>query len=348
VNTREDPSTRPIFVVGAVRSGTTLLRYMLCSHPDIYITPESNFMPRFFGSRPTAPLSDARAARICARMAEYKPFWRDWHGPRPSWADLAPAATDRTPQSLISSLYGAYARQYGKARWGDKSPGYVAHLELLSTIFPRSQIVHVIRDARDSVISSLENYRGRRFFYMDPYYAARTWREQVRDGIEYGRTLPQDRYHEVRYEEFTASPEPVLRRLCEFLGEEYSPEMAAPFAESRRHYHSQGIHRNVRKPVTTVSVGRWRHDLAPADQRLVQPIVADLLQELGYPADDVGERSRSERARAASLHSKYVVVDRSRRVLRALGVANPARLLHPLARRSHSPARPSAVAKVRA
>jgi Sulfotransferase family len=348
VSTRDDASNRPIFVVGAVRSGTTLLRYMLCSHPDIYLTPESNFIPRFFGSRPTAPLNDARARRICEGIAAYKPPWRDWQGPRPGWDDLSLTATARTPRALLSSLYGAYARQYGAARWGDKSPGYVAHLELISTIFPESQIVHVIRDARDAVTSSLENYRGRRFFYMDPYYAATTWSEQVRDGIEFGRALPRDRYHELRYEDLTASPEPVLRRLCEFLGEEYSSEMASPYVESRRHYHSQGIHRNVREPVTTVSVGRWHHDLAPADQRLVQPIVAGLLHELGYRADDVGAPSRRERVRAASLHSKYVVVDRSRRVLRSLGVSNPARLLHLLARRSRAPLASPPASKVHA
>jgi Sulfotransferase family len=338
-----DDAGRPIFVVGAVRSGTTLVRYMLCSHPALYVTPESNFIPRFFGSRPTVPVTPARAARVFAGIAEYKPFWRDWHGRRPSWHEFTRAGSPPTPESLLTGLYGAYARQYGAVRWGDKTPGYVAHLELISTIFPRSQIVHVIRDARDAVTSSLESYRGRRFFYMDPYYAARTWNEQLRDGIEYGRALPPDRYHELRYEDLTVAPEPVLRDLCEFLHEDYYPSMASPSTEARRHHHSEGIHQSVRKPVTTASVGRWRRDLVPEDQRLVQAVVGSRLRELGYQVDDLEEPPFSERARAASLHTKYIVTDRVRRALGTFGLSNPTRVLKPLARSSVAVGPPAGV-----
>jgi Sulfotransferase family len=344
--TTVDESTRPIFVVGAVRSGTTLVRYMLCSHPRIYLTPESNFIPRFFGSRPTGELSAATADRIFAGIAEYKPFWRDWEGAPPDWRDVVKPNTTLTAGSLLSGLYGAYAQQYGAPRWGDKTPGYVAHLELLSRIFPRCQFIHVMRDARDAVTSQLETYRGRRFFYMDPYYAARTWNEQLRAGMRFGRSLPRGRYHEVRYEDVTSTPEPVLRQLCAFLDEDYDANMASPYLEARRHHHSQGIHRSVRKPVSTGSVGRWRRDLAAEDQRVVQPLVSALLRELGYPVEDVGRPAPSERLRAASLHTKYVVVDTARRTLASAGVGNPTRLLRPMAKRSPGAAAPAGEAKV--
>ena len=54
----------PIFIVGVHRSGTTLLRYMLSSSPAIYIPPESDFIPRFFGRRPDETLGQARVASI--------------------------------------------------------------------------------------------------------------------------------------------------------------------------------------------------------------------------------------------------------------------------------------------
>jgi hypothetical protein len=317
-----------------VRSGTTLVRYILCSHPRIYLTPESNFIPRFFEARPTARMTEERADRVFAGIGEYKPFWRDWDGPRPDWRDLTRHDPKPTPASLLSGLYGAYAQRYGAARWGDKTPGYVAHLELISAIFPTCQFVHVMRDARDSVASQLETYRGRRFFYMDPYYAARTWNDQLRAGMRFGRSLRPGRYHEIRYEDLTSTPEPVLRELCVFLDEDYDPNMASPYLVARQHHHSHGIHHRVRTPVSTASVGRWKRDLAREDQRVVQGVASDLLVELGYRLEDLGRPSPSERLRTASLHTKYVVVDRTRRTLAAAGVGNPTRLLRPLAKRS--------------
>src|SRR5918999_2173083 len=72
VTAPERAADRPIFVVGVPRSGTTLLRYMLCSHPRIYIPPESNFIPRFFRGRPSEEMSRAETRRILERIAAYR------------------------------------------------------------------------------------------------------------------------------------------------------------------------------------------------------------------------------------------------------------------------------------
>ena len=318
---------RPIFVVGAPRSGTTLLRYMLCSHPRIYLPPESNFIPRFFRHSPTSALSREQTLRIVEQIGEYRPFWRDWRGEPLDPGALADELPQLTPASLIDAIYSRYARQYGAVRWGDKSPIYASYVDFLANMFPTSQIIHIIRDARDVTASSLDAYRGRRFFYMDPYYAARTWRERVRRGIAAGRSLPPGRYHQIRYEDLVADPERLLREVCEFLGERYHPEMATPQTEARRHHHSEGIHRRVRGRVTTASSGRWRRDLSTENQRLVQRVAGDLLPELGYQVEDQGRRSVAEVLRVAGLVVKYEVLTAGRWLLRATGLFHPTRLL---------------------
>jgi hypothetical protein len=241
-----------------------------------------------------------------------------------------------TPASLIDAVYGRYARQYGASRWGDKSTIYPSWIELFVQIFPTCQIVHVIRDARDVVVSSIDAYRGPRFFYMDAYYASRMWRERLERGLDAGRRLPPDRYHEIRYEELTADPEGRLRELCGFLGEEFDPAMLSPSKEALKHYHSFGIHRRVTTEVTTARSGRWRKDLSPADQRLVQRVAGGLLAELGYPLEDLGVSRPAERLRAVGLRAKFGIADAIRRVLRAVGVFNPARLMLVLPRRRHA------------
>ncbi len=61
------PANRPIFVVGTPRSGTTLLRYMLCAHPCIYIPPESNCIPRFFRRRPATVFHPQQPSVSCSK-----------------------------------------------------------------------------------------------------------------------------------------------------------------------------------------------------------------------------------------------------------------------------------------
>jgi hypothetical protein len=323
----------PIFVIGVARSGTTMLRYMLCGHPRIYIPPESNFIPRFFRKRPTEELTRDRALRILEQVRSYGTFWRDWREDPLDPRELVDGLDRLTPAALIDALYGRYARQYGAERWGDKSTIYPSWIELFVQMFPTCKIVHVIRDARDVTVSSLDAYRGPRFFYMDPYYASRMWRERLTAGLAVGRRLPPERYHEIRYEDLTADPEHRVRELCAFLDEEFHPAMLSPDKEALKHYHSFGIHQRVRGQVTTARSGRWRRDLSPADQRLVQRVAGGLLSELGYPVEDLGRAGGAERLRATGLRAKFALVDLARHVLRAVGIFNPARLLLGLPRR---------------
>ncbi len=328
---------RPIFVVGVARSGTTLLRYMLCSHPHIYIPPESNFIPGFSRRHPTEPMGREQARRVLERISRYGTFWRDWREEPLDADELLRSLPNLTPASLVDGVYSRYARQYGAVRWGDKSTIYAGYIDLFVKMFPTCQIVHTIRDPRDVTASSLDAYRGWRFFYMDPYYAARMWRERLGRGLEVGRRLGSERYYEIRYEDLTADPEGQLRELCAFLGEEFDPSMLSPQMEALKHYHKFGIHQRVRENVTTGRAGRWRRDLSPADQRLIQRVTRELLVELGYPLEDLGREGLLELLRGAALKGKFEVENLGRSSLRAIGVANPSRMLLSLPRRRPSP-----------
>jgi hypothetical protein len=204
-------------------------------------------------------------------------------------------------------------------------------------LFPTAQVIHAIRDGRDVTASSLDAYRGPRFFYTDPYYHARTWSDRVLCGRRAGRALPPDRYHEVRYEDLTADPQGRLRDLCRFLGESFHPSMASPSVEARRHHHSRGIHQLVRGPVTTARSGRWRADLLPQDQRLVQRVAAKALTDLGYPLFDLGHARPTEPVRQALFRGKYEVLSAGRQLLQASGISHPTWLIDFLPRRKKTP-----------
>lgn len=332
VSSLNEPSStalpeRPIFIVGAPRSGTTLLRYVLSSHPRIYIPPESNFIPRLLGHRPGRELTRKEAVRTVEIIRTYDTFFKDWRGDSLDPTAFVEDLSDLRPASVVHALFSDYAHQYGAPRWGDKSPIYTMHVEGIARAFPTSQFIHIIRDGRDVALSMQRTYRGPRFFYVDPYYAARSWKARVRRASSSGARLGPSRYFEIRYEDLTANPEALIRQMCDFLGEAYEPAMTTPNREAARHYHSKDIHAATREPLTTTRSGRWRRELSVMDQRLVQLVAGDQLGALGYEIASLGSMSSGERMRLAALWGKYMSIQAVRRVLQAVGVFHPTSVL---------------------
>ncbi len=315
-----DRSPRPIFVIGAPRSGTTLLRVMLSCHSRIYIPPESDFIPRLFRGRAQRPMTHRTAVRNIRIVLDNHRFFREWCDDPPDPEGFVAGLPDPMPRTFIDVLHASYAAQHGAVRWGDKSPIYTNHVDLLADIFPQAQFIHLIRDGRDAGLSSLAAYPDR--FYVDRYFVARSWRDRVRTAQRAGSALGPERYLEIRYEALTMDPETVLRVVCEFLCEAYEASMEEPQELGRQLLRPEGRHAPVREPVHPNS-GRWRSHMPPADRRLFQVIAGELLDELGYEVEDLGPLSSRERVRLAALATKFRVMEGGRRALQSLGVFSP-------------------------
>ncbi len=327
MNTESRFPARPIFLIGAPRSGTTMLRYMLCAHPRLYIPPESNFIPRLAHYGPDRPLSRPEALALVEKIIGYKVFFRDWQGERPDPAAFVDALSDRRLPALLDGLYRAYAARHGAERWGDKSPIYTSYVNQIAGLFPEAQFIHIVRDGRDVTLSMLKAYQGRRFFYVDLGYAALSWKQRVQRARAAGRRLGHERYLELRYEELTAEPEGQIRRVCDFLGEAYEAAMVDPGRVAEKSFHSRGIHAATRGKVTVNKTGRWAQEMTPGDQRIFHALAGDLLDELAYEAAPIGRLNWRERLRLVRLIGKYAAVETSRRTLQKIGVFHPASLL---------------------
>ncbi len=313
---------RPIFIVGAARSGTTLLRFMLCGHPRIYIPPQSDFIPRLFHSRPRDPMTRRQAIRAVSVIFSSRPFIKDWRAERPDAAAFVDSLPDLRPGTLLDTLYGQYARRHEAERWGDKTPTYTGYMDLIAEIFPTAQFIHIIRDGRDVALSTIQAYR-KDIFYVDMYFAARSWKERVQKALASATRLGPDRYYELRYEQLTANPEARLREICEFLGETFVPAMTEPQKLARERLSAKNVHAAVRHPPTTSSVGRFRREMSEADQRLVQAVAGDLLDELGYGTVHFNKMPLGERGRYVGLQTKYTILESGRRVLQTVGLVSP-------------------------
>jgi Sulfotransferase family len=285
---------RPFFIVGSPRSGTTLLRQMLDGHPRLAIPDESHFVvglaPRWWRRRRAVTVDDVLAHPRVAR----------WDVPPDELRAGAAVTDDAGFAEVVGAVFGAYASAHGKARWGDKTPGYVTHLPFLADLFPDSQFVHVLRDGREVAASLADWSWGPPSAVSGAFW----WVHKVQAGRRAGRRLPADRYLEVRLEDLIADPEATLREVCRFLGEEYDPALldypdrvaaAGPGPAQERHL--------VAPP--TPGLRAWRDGLPNRAQEAVEQVCRRTLADLGYP---VPPRRRQAWPYAVAVRARDLVV----------------------------------------
>jgi hypothetical protein len=317
------PKHPPIFIIGVHRSGTTLLRFMLSSNPRIYIPPESDFIPRFFLKRPTAPLSQQQIDKLLHIIFDHYRFAKEWQGEPPTALDFMGRMEDRTPAAFLDALYRAYAHQHDAIRWGDKTPIYTSYIDLLHRIFPTAQFIHIIRDGRDVALSTLDKW-GQKELHVDIYYAARIWIRRIQDARAAAAHLGPGQYYELRYEHLVEDAEKELRAVCDFLDETYLPAMANSHRLARKQIPNDGFHAPVRMPPTTHHVARWKQEMTLADLNLFESVAGNMLTTLGYPrATEAKDLSTRDRLRIAALAAKYEILQTGRSVLQFLGLKPP-------------------------
>ncbi|MGH3023388.1 MAG: sulfotransferase family protein, partial [Gaiellaceae bacterium] len=150
-----DRPNRPVFVGGCPRSGTTMLRLMLNSHPDLAVPHETRFLIPIWDRRATfGDLSNPKNRRRIARWIAARPKARLYRlGVKRDELISVLEAAPPTLGSVLGAPFALYAERQGKARWGDKRPSHVQQLHAIFAMFPDAQFVNVVRDPRATVTS---------------------------------------------------------------------------------------------------------------------------------------------------------------------------------------------------
>jgi Tfp pilus assembly protein PilF len=256
---------QPLFIVGFPRSGTTLTEQTLSAHASIaagdelpFIADITGLMQRMLGSPLTYP--DA--------MSEL------WMGDQREGLDN------------LRDYYLQRARQIGimepGKRWfTDKMPLNETHLGLIALLFPASPIIHVIRHPLDVVTSVFSNQLTHGFYCAYELESAAAHYALVADLIAHYRSEMALRYLPVRYEDMVANQEFHIRRMLDFIGEDFD-ENCLHFHEYKR-YARTASYAQVTEKLYDRSRFRYRHyvnELAP-----IVPILRPAMDRLGYTVD---------------------------------------------------------------
>jgi hypothetical protein len=267
------PATAPpFFVVGSARSGTTLLRLILNSHPQVAVPPESRFVIELW-----PPSGEIEIDDYLEKLSDHRQF-QAWHLAVADIRPLLPEGPSVSYRTAIEATYEAFAAQHGKVRWGDKTPRYVEHLQELAGLFPEARFVHLVRDGRNVALS----YAHTDFGPKTVPRAAAIWKKRVSAGLADGRPLGPERYLEVRYEELAADTETVVKDICSFLAISFDPQM---FDEEERMKGATERAQRFNPHVTGKTIAKtrsWEEDMPPAQIEVFEAIAGDLLSDLGY------------------------------------------------------------------
>lgn len=311
------------FFVGCGRSGTTLVRSMFDSHPEMAVVYESFFVSRLLRRRRRYESSGGfRLGRFTADLTGHFAF-RKLGLSADEVAQLLVEAIPATTADALRVVYAAHATRQGKSRYGDKTPLYVNVLPVLAGALPEARFVHIVRDGRNVALAYLQAPWGPSSVVEACVY----WKHNVERGRRAGRRLGPGRYREVSYERLTEDPEAVLGELCPFVGLEFDPAMLAYFerpeevmATIRNRHHHQGLS----QPVTT-GVRDWRSQMAPGDVATFESLAGPLLEQMGYeracPKLPAGVRAGAqvERVRVETVRATNRLVKESQRVRELAG-----------------------------
>ncbi len=288
----------PFFIVGSGRSGTTLLRLFLCGHSRLHVPPETHFIEALVTRLPlAAPLTPAQAAEAVAVIVGH-PHWKFMEMPAEALREAVAHMPAPTLADVVAPVYRHHLARAGKPRCGDKTPDYITIVPELAAMYPGARFIHLIRDGRDVTISMNElgwghAYHGEQF----------EWTRAIRRGFGYRDSALAPQILEVRYEDLVCDVAGTLRRICDFLGEEFEPAMLERqqtgdtlVAPEWRH-----IHGKLAKPVTADAVATWRRKLSAAECFLIEASLRRDLERLGYRLRFAGALWRPPLAVAAAL-----------------------------------------------
>jgi hypothetical protein len=313
---------RPIILIGCPRSGTTLLQLMLHAHPRIAIPPENRFvLPAYHQRRRFGDLRNPANRRRLAEwiVSDRARKFADF-GLHPAEVVEEIVAGAPTLGSALATVFRAYARRFGKPRWGDKRPSYVSNIHIIERLYPIAQFVHIVRDGRDCAAS----LKGMRWHRGGTYEAVSRWAQAVDHGRRAARRLGPASYYELRYERLVEDPQRELAALCEFLAEEYDPAMVEPapvaslVVPKRSKHHAQ-----THRPVTISQVGVWRQRLEPWEVSLCEAVLAGRLRSHGYPLSGAAPPPLPVRLRYERITFRHRFAEPKRIALRAYQHLHP-------------------------
>jgi hypothetical protein len=262
--------TGPVFVLGHARSGTSLLCRLLLDHLGVNFGTESQFIVRYYQKRTRyGDLGhDANLRRLFEDLSRERFFART----RQNFGFVFDAeqalrsVRTRTYDGALRAVFGQFAASQGAVRWGDKTPDYCHHLDVIHELFPDAQFLHVVRDGRAVASSSFKTGFGPK----NAFEAALAWKKALGQIRRFRDTLPAHAFAEIHYERLVDDPVATLEDIAGFLGIQNREEVVAAVAPA------------LRAQVRVGTALKWKQELSWREIECFEAYAREELESFGY------------------------------------------------------------------
>ena len=226
--------SRPVFIVGMPRSGTSLTEQILASHPQVYGAGELNDINDITAGLPRA-LGSTRTYPDCLQ-------------------DLNPLTVDRLSSRYLDRLDGFSTTA---VRITDKMPHNFVNLGLIALLFPQARIIHCQRDPRDTCLSLYFQDFGWLHPYATDLAHLGSYYRLYQMLVRHWESVIDLPMMSVRYEKLVTDQERVSRELVDFIGLDWD-DNCLQFHKAKRTV-ATASYDQVRQPMYTQSMARWKH-----------------------------------------------------------------------------------------
>lgn len=273
------------FICGAMKSGTTWLQLLLDGHPHIACRGEGHF-EHILAPNLQKALNDYNQKIDHKNKTIFREI--------PGYPLLS---RDHYLFLLVSTIglqLAAYGNDPGIRAIGEKTPGNIRALPLLSYLFPNSRFIHIIRDGRDVAVSGwFHNLRltpdwtketfGSLTNYIDRL--APIWVKAMQAGLQFGQSNP-NRYLQLRYEDLYSDTPNEVTRILNFLDVDAAPGYVTGCCEAGAFRRLSGGRESGEEDAESHfrkgSIGDWRNHFDDAAIKAFEKHAGSVLREMGY------------------------------------------------------------------
>jgi hypothetical protein len=246
----------PVFLVGAERSGTTLLRLLLSHHPNIAFWGESEFFVDYIKGEQFPDLKEYYDILENDRVFRSRELFIDKNLSYPELIiDFLDQFSSRGNRTKIACLGATVHRNFDK----------------LPLLFPRARFLHIIRDPRDVARSCIGmGWAG------NVWTGVRKWREVESAWERFHPMLSTENQLTIHYESLIKEPKKSLKTICKWIGVPYSEKMFE-YAENSPY-----------DPIDPNLVNQWQKKLTTKEVGWIESGMIDLMEARGYTAQTNG------------------------------------------------------------
>ena len=272
----ENKIPSPIFILGAQRSGTTLLRLMLNAHSKIAIPEEARFLTPLLKKKYLNTVIKKHKFEKLVQYLKNSEQFKLWNYDSSAFYSNLTEINEITVTNLLNLLYTSYCVFEGKQIWGDKSL-FFSYITILNKMFPIARFINIVRDGRDV----FDSWRKMDKKKNNAAMIAVDWSFKLFLIERSLKRIPKEYQLTIRYEDILSNPTEMAKKVCRFVKVDFEAEMLEFYKTSRRYigrHHSKLIYKKIEKS----NASKWRRNLSPQEINIFEVLSGRFLKKYGY------------------------------------------------------------------